>query len=96
MEKSILLCNLYDYYNLLLTDKQRLYFTDYYFENLSLSEMAENYNVSRNAIHNLLKDTEEKLIGYEEKLKLFYKKNKIKELLKDVDINIQESIEELI
>ena len=47
---------LYDYYGGLLSDKQKEYFEQYYFENLSLSEMAENLNISRNAIHKVLKN----------------------------------------
>ena len=49
MEDVVYYNELYDLYGELLTDKQRKYFEDYYFHNLSFSEMAENYNVSRNA-----------------------------------------------
>ena len=76
MENQILLCNLFDYYSELLTDKQKQYFKDYYFDNLSLSELSENYDVSRNAIHKTLKDAEEKLFYYEEKLRLLEKNKK--------------------
>ena len=78
MENQVLLCILYDYYGELLTDKQKQYFKDYYFENLSLSEMSENYNISRNAIHKNLKETEEKLLYYEKILKLYEKNKKFK------------------
>ena len=88
MDKFYLI-NLYDIYSSLLTDKQQEYFEDYYFDNLSLKEISENYNVSRNAIHNSLKDVEEKLINYENKLEI-YKKNeelkKIIERIKDKEI----------
>ena len=50
MHDVIYFNELYDIYGKLLTEKQREYFEDYYFNNLSFSEMAENYNVSRNAI----------------------------------------------
>ena len=50
MEEVLYFNELYDLYSGLLTDKQREYFEDYYFNNLSFSEMAENYDVSRNAI----------------------------------------------
>ena len=40
MDKTIYLINLYDYYEGLLTEKQKEYFKDYYFDNLSLSEMS--------------------------------------------------------
>ena len=51
MNKTIYYNYLYDYYGSLLTDRQRSYYEDYYFSNLSLSEIAENNNVSRNAVH---------------------------------------------
>ena len=69
MENRDRLVILYDYYGELLTDLQKEYFEDYYFSNLSLSEIAENNNVSRNAVHNQIKVCEEKLENYEEKLK---------------------------
>ena len=51
MEERNYLIILYDYYGELLTDKQRMYFEDYYFNNLSLGEISENDGYSRNAIH---------------------------------------------
>ena len=91
------LIELYDIYSDLLTDKQKMYFEDYYFDNLSLQEISENYNISRNAVHNSLKDTEEKLIYYEEKLKIHYKNNKIKSIVTSInDERIKKELEELI
>ena len=55
MEKEIYLTILFDYYGELLTEKQQTYFKNYYFDNLSLAEISENLNVSRNAIHKELK-----------------------------------------
>ena len=51
MDKEIYLSGLYDYYGELLTEKQKEYFECYYFENLSLAEIAENYETRRNTIH---------------------------------------------
>ncbi len=96
MEEHILLCNLYDYYSKLLTDKQRMYFEDYYFDNLTLSEMGENYNISRNAIHKSLKEVEDKLKYYEDKLGLYNKKLKIQDIISNLDIDIKNKINELI
>ncbi len=96
MENQILLCILYDYYGELLTDKQKQYFKDYYFENLSLSEMSENYNISRNAIHKNIKETEDKLLYYEEVLKLYEKNKKIKKIITNLDDDLKEKILELI
>ena len=94
MENNIYLCNLYDCYSKLLTDKQKLYFEDYYFNNLSLSEMSENYEVSRNAVHKQLKDTVSKLEEYEEKLKIYKKNNKLLNL--KVDDATKKEIERII
>ena len=96
MEQNIYLTNLYDYYGELLTDKQKEYFEYYYMENLSLSEISENYNVSRNAVHKQIRDAENKLLFYESKLKLSEKSKRIEELLKDVDEKIKEEILDLV
>lgn len=87
---------LYDYYGTLLTDKQQKYFEDYYFYNLSLSEISDNYNISRNAIHKSIKETKELLDYYEEKLKLLEKSKNITELIKDLDVELQLKIKEWI
>lgn len=95
MEDFIYYNNLYDYYKELLTDKQKEYFEDYYQNNLTLSEMADNYQVSRNAIHKQLKDTVKLLEGYESKLNLYVKMNKIVDLVKD-DQRLLNEIERII
>ena len=87
---------LFDYYGELFTDKQKEYFTDYYFNNLTLQEIADNNNVSRNAVHKNIKDILQKLDYYEEKLKLYNNKLKIQELIKNIDVDIKNKIEELI
>ncbi len=71
---------LYDIYNKLLTDKQRSYFEDYHFNNLSLSEISEKNNVSRNAVHKQLIVVKDKLNEYEDILKI----NKKSLLIRDV------------
>lgn len=96
MEENILLCNLYDYYGVLLTEKQQKYFEDYYFDNLTLAEMSENYQVSRNAIHKSLKEVEEKLLDFEDKLQLYHKNQKILPLLDKVEEPIRTQLKELL
>ncbi len=93
MEKNIYLTILFDYYKELLTEKQKEYFKNYYFDNLSLSEISENLNVSRNAIHKELKLIENKLISYEEKLKLYKKDEKLLKLIEEIkDEKLKEKI----
>jgi len=87
---------LFDYYGELFTDKQKEYFIDYYFNNLTLQEIADNNGVTRNAVHKNIKDILAKLDYYEEKLKLYSNKQQIDKLLENVDVNIKEQIEELI
>ncbi len=82
MEDVIYYNELYDLYGKLLTDKQRQYFEDYYFNNLSFAEIAENYDISRNAAFKQLHIVTDKLEEYESKLQLFKKK---KELMKIID-----------
>ena len=50
MEDIVYYNALYDLYGSLLTEKQKEYFEDYYFHNMSYAEMAEDYDVSRNAM----------------------------------------------
>lgn len=87
---------LYDYYGDLLTPLQKEYFEAYYFNNLSLSEISENYNVSRNAVHRQLKIIEEKLNYYEDKLGLYKKGLKIEKLIEGLDEDLKNKIKELI
>ena len=82
MEERDLLIILYDYYEGLLNDKQKEYFSLYYFDNLSLSEISENLGVSRNAIHKSLKSIEVLLLEYENKLKIYYKTKKIEDIIR--------------
>lgn len=81
MDRKLYLNVLYDCYKELFTEKQQQYFEQYYWDDLSLGEIADNSGVSRNAIHNQLKIMEEKLLELEEKLKLNNKKEEIIKLL---------------
>lgn len=97
MDKRNYLIILYDFYGELLNEKQREYFEEYYFNNLSLGEISNNLNVSRNAIHKSLVSIAEKLTFFEEKLKLFEKTNIIRDIIKEEDIKkIKEKLKELI
>ena len=80
LEKREKLIELYDLYSNLLTEKQKDYFENYYFDDLSISEIAINYNISRNGVYDQLKRVENSLIDYEAKLKLAYKISTIESL----------------
>ncbi len=83
MDEVIYLNNLYDCYKDLLTDKQRKYFIDYYQDNLTLSEMSLNYDISRNAIHRQIKKIADMLRFYESKLGIVSKNSKIMDLINE-------------
>lgn len=80
LTKNIELIEIYDIYQSLLTVKQKEYFEGYYFDDLSITELSENFGVSRNAVHDQLKRTVSKLHDFEDKLSL-YKNEKIREEL---------------
>ena len=85
---------LYDLYSSLFSMKQKEYFEDYYFNNLSLSEISENVGVSRNAIHKSIKSIEKKLLFYEDNLKLYKKNLEVNNIIKDInDKNIRKKLE---
>ena len=83
MDEQEYIIILYDYYGELLSDIQRKYFEAYYFDNLSLSEISENENKSRNAVHKSIKSVDKKIYEYEDKLKLYEKDEKLKKIILD-------------
>ena len=80
IEKRDEIIALYEIYFKLLTDKQRTYFEDYYFYDLSITEIALNYDISRNAVFDQLKRVDKALKEYEDKLKIKEKIDKIENL----------------
>ena len=96
MDEVVHYNELYDLYGELLTDKQREYFEDYYFNNLSFSEMAENYQVSRNAVFRQIHIVKEKLDQYEEILKLKKKREEIDFILSNVSLEIRKKVDEIL
>lgn len=81
MEKFVEITYLFDFYQELLTEKQRELITEYYFNDLSLGELAAMYNISRQSIFDTIKKAQQKLIDYENKLQLWEKYKKQEEVL---------------
>ena len=73
MEEKVKISMLCEFYGKLLTDKQYEFINDYYNNDLSLSEIAENNEITRQAVRDIIKKGEKKLFEYEEKL-LFMKR----------------------
>ena len=97
MKDFVYLNDLFDLYGSLLTDKQQLYFKDYYFNNLSYGEIGEKYGTSRNAIFNQIKIINEKLNFFEKKLKLYSKKMTLNDIIKiESNAKIKKELENLL
>ena len=70
MDKKLATSDLLDIYGELLTDKQRDMLELYYNDDLSLAEIAEHYEISRQGVHDSIKRGEETLNEYERVLGL--------------------------
>ncbi|MGI6509344.1 MAG: YlxM family DNA-binding protein [Erysipelotrichaceae bacterium] len=95
MEKFEYFNELMPFYQSLLTERQNEILQYYYFEDLSITEIAELLSISRNAVHDTLKKSTSQITKYEEKLGLYssYKKRmKLFEQLKLLDINQVDNI----
>lgn len=87
MEENLYYIDLFDIYGELLTEKQKNYFSDYYFENLTLEEIGENDKVSKNAVSKQIKVVKELLENYENKLNIYHiRKSLQKEFENEKDI----------
>src|SRR5690625_7288502 len=82
---------LFDFYHPLLTAKQKEYMVLYYFEDYSLAEIAQYAYVSRQAVYDNLKRTEQVLESYENKLQLYEKFKQRTKLLKDLNESVAET-----
>ncbi|WP_449539982.1 putative DNA-binding protein [Ferdinandcohnia sp. Marseille-Q9671] len=84
LEKTTRMNYLFDFYQSLLTPKQRSYMSLYYLEDFSLGEIAEEYQISRQAVYDNIKRTETMLEEYEEKLLLFQKFQERRKLITEL------------
>ena len=81
---------LYDFYGELLTEKQRQVMAFYHEENLSLSEIATEFGITRQAVHDTLKKAEQSLTEYEKKLRLVDQFMKSTRAISQIDREIDE------
>ena len=84
MEKIVEQGLLYDFYGELLTEHQKQVYEDVVFNDLSLSEAAEEQGISRQGIHDLIKRCTRILQEYEEKLGLVAKFQKTQEMVGEI------------
>ncbi len=84
MDKNIKVSMLLEMYGKLLTDKQVDVIDLYYNQNLSLSEIAEELNITRQGVRKSLVDGEKKLLDIEEKLGFMAQKQRREKLINDM------------
>ena len=84
MEKIVKVAELYDIYGPLLNEKQRDVINCYYNEDLSLQEIAENNNKSKQAISDMMTRSVDKLFEFEDELSLLEKKDELKDALTSI------------
>ncbi len=84
---------LYDYYGQLLTPRQQTVYELYTQENLSLSEVAEELEISRQAVHDALRSARRSLEGYEDKLGLVSRFLRTEKAVGEIDEQIGTMIE---
>jgi len=86
---------LYDFYGQLLSKRQKEVMELYHEENLTLAEIAEEFNISRQGVHDALKNAEKALKEYEKKLALVAKFQKSRDAVDQIDDIIDDVIERL-
>ncbi len=90
MEKIVERGLLYDFYGELLTSHQRSIYEEAVYQDLSLSEIADDFSISRQGVHDILKRCDKLLYEYEEKLHLVEKFIKIQENAKAINLILDE------
>ena len=84
MEKIVEQGILYDFYGELLTDHQKKLYEEAVYNDMSLSEIADEIGISRQGVHDLLKRCDKIMTGYEEKLKLVEKFSMTRERITEI------------
>ena len=84
MEKIVEQGILYDFYGELLTEHQRRIYEDAVYNDMSLSEIAEQAGISRQGVHDLIRRCDRTLADYEEKLHLVKRFSAVKEKVKEL------------
>ncbi|MDD3204828.1 MAG: YlxM family DNA-binding protein [Lachnospiraceae bacterium] len=94
MEKIVEQGLLYDFYGELLTEHQKKIYEEAVYNDMSLSEIAEDIGISRQGVHDLIKRCDKILLDYESKLHLVEKFTRIKESIREINQISESAISE--
>lgn len=86
MNKDLNMSILLDLYGELLTEKQRDVLELYYNDDLSLAEIAQQYEISRQGVHDSIKRGEEALLSFEKVLGLSEQQEQYKNSLMNLSV----------
>lgn len=86
LDQIVELSLLYDFYGALLKDHQREIYEDYILNDLSLSEIASEQDISRQGVHDIIKRCSKQLMDYEAKLQLIEKFNNTKDRVNQINV----------
>lgn len=94
LDELVNLSMLYDFYGDLFSEHKKRVFEDYVLNDLSLSEIADELNISRQGVHDIVKRCTQELKDYEDRLSLVKKFSSIKHkltIMKELCIDIEET-----
>ena len=94
MEKIVEQGLLFDFYGELLTEHQKKIYEEAVYNDMSLSEIAEDIGISRQGVHDLIKRCDKILLDYESKLHLVEKFTRIKESIREINQISESAISE--
>lgn len=94
MDSLLELSLLFDYYGVLLTEKQQLICDMYYNQNLSLTEIAEDLTITKQGVRDALKKSEKLLYNFENSLKIKDKNEQISLLIQKIEAMVDEELQD--
>lgn len=92
MDSLLELSLLFDYYGTLLTEKQQLICDMYYNQNLSLTEIAEDLDITKQGVRDALKKSEKLLFNFENNLKIKQKNEQISLLIQKIEDRVDKEL----
>ena len=96
LEKTTRFIMLYDFYQDLLTDKQKQYAELYFQDDLSLGEIAEEFSISRQAVYDNINRAQKILEDYESKLQLLTKYEQRMSILQQMEQLMEQPLDKVL
>ena len=85
MAKNLEISNLLDFYGDVLTEKQRDVLEQYYNDDLSLAEIAENFGITRQGARDAIKHGETALLELEQKVGFAARYRRVQQTLEELE-----------